>query len=636
MADDKRQNGEDQPKDKRDEKEEPDSSDFGALTGGGGFDSDSGLGNLPPLSDFESGTDEEGGLSFDITSDAGEDAKKGKKSDSVGGLPPISDIPVETPVPTGGRVKPTPPDFESPSAFDTPTSDSGLDTPQPARTSFQDIAADSDFTPETPEIGPGPDSDLETPLFDSAFGTPETPVARPGDTSAKTQAMETPMFGEPGRVSREPQPDAFGFDDGAFGGEQGGGFDVGTPVPDFSPDTAPPIPGATPPPRAGVATPDSVPPMAPPALRKQKGGMLPTVVAAAVCLLVGIAAGLFLWPQLHGMIGLTNPLQEAHDQFKAESERLKPLEGQLRQIREGLREATGQEVEAAQVGQMIQTIREQIEELTGQQKELTEAVAALEARKNDVEGEAGRLTAQVKELEENIREKLETLAQTEDSVEQALNQVAIVRARDTGMRAEVQRLEDLVGQLEEANARRIATKDALSHAAQRLQVLMNESMPLGPPQYSRETRLAGLQDLQQRLDRAPWVSPDLVRDFTSLFMTELEIAANRSYFFAQVPTRDRFGVTQLKWAECLMNGNWSVYYRTLDGQNVGTYENVAQTGVPDYAFRDADAGPMRDGIEQTVMAARPQDFEQKVQVLAQKQGILETKTPFQRVFDSLR
>ena len=121
---------------------------------------------------------------------AGERRRSGKASQHPvrdPRFPPISDIPVETPIPGGGS-----PVVDTP-AFETPTSDTGLDTPSGA--GFQDLAADSDFTPETPEVAPpGPDSDIDTPMFDSAFGG-GTDFSDAADTSAPTQAMETPMFG---------------------------------------------------------------------------------------------------------------------------------------------------------------------------------------------------------------------------------------------------------------------------------------------------------------------------------------------------------------------------------------------------------------------------------------------------------
>ena len=121
--------------------------------------SDSGLGNLPPLSDFDSkpGVASDSGLPPLSDFDTG--------TSDHGGLPPISDIDIQTPEPTGGYVRPAPPGF-----------DSGKKPPAEEKfsstTGFQDLAADSDFSPETPEIGPGPgpDVNVDTPMFDSAFG----------------------------------------------------------------------------------------------------------------------------------------------------------------------------------------------------------------------------------------------------------------------------------------------------------------------------------------------------------------------------------------------------------------------------------------------------------------------------------
>ena len=126
MADDKPKNGNDVP-----EEEE------GA--GKGGFESDSGLGNLPPLSDFES-TADTSDTNLPPLDDAESSGEQQEDSGAPSGLPPISDIPVETPVPSSKEPS-GPPDFESPSAFDTPTSasDSSLDTPQP-ETAFQDLS----------------------------------------------------------------------------------------------------------------------------------------------------------------------------------------------------------------------------------------------------------------------------------------------------------------------------------------------------------------------------------------------------------------------------------------------------------------------------------------------------------------
>ena len=74
-------------------------SDSGGSKKNAGGDQDS-LGNLPPLSDFDSG-----GFKSD------KEFPPLEKKDTFGGLPSIDDIADEIPVPTGGNVKPTPPSF---------------------------------------------------------------------------------------------------------------------------------------------------------------------------------------------------------------------------------------------------------------------------------------------------------------------------------------------------------------------------------------------------------------------------------------------------------------------------------------------------------------------------------------------
>ena len=117
-----------------------------------------GLGNLPPLSDFDSS--DSGLPPLGSLSDSG-----GKGS--IGGLPPIGDIRVETPVPSGGAIKPPPPGFEMEAEFETPT----FETPGVGSKiqGFKSSFPGDDFNPETPEIGAGEPS-LDTPMFDSAFG----------------------------------------------------------------------------------------------------------------------------------------------------------------------------------------------------------------------------------------------------------------------------------------------------------------------------------------------------------------------------------------------------------------------------------------------------------------------------------
>jgi len=610
MADDKPKNGEGAP-----EEEE------GA---GGGFESDSGLGNLPPLSDFESTAD---------TSDTNlpplDDTGSKKESDEEqqedtgvpSGLPPISDIPVETPGPPA-KEESGPPDFESPSAFDTPTSasDSSLDTPQP-ETAFQDLAADSDFTPETPELGPGPDTDMETPLFDSAFGTPETPQGGGvSDTGAPTQAMETPMFGA--------DDEEMGFEEGAFTPGADTGFGQ-TPGPDFGTESPETAGVAAPPAQFAPQAPTPEAPQAPQA--PAKGGISPliAVLLAIVVGLLGVAAGYFLWPTLQPLVGMsTNPLEADLNAAEQQISTLRPKANQLAEILEELDKIGG---EIKDPSELVEVIKD----LTAEKTQLDADINTAKQQLQESEGALNTAREQLAKVEANLEDKLDAYAEADEDYEELLNQISVVRARDNGLRAEVDRLEELVGTLEDANARRVATKEALEHASERLAITLNEGMPLVPPTFSLEERKDKLEELQERLSNVQWVTPEALEDFTSLFIDELEIARTRTYFFARLPMEDRFGVTHMKWAECVMNGNWSVFFRTLDGVDIGIYENVAQAGPPVYEYLDMPPEQVRKSIEETIIASRTEDYEEKVLTLANRQAELEVKTKFQRVFDSV-
>ncbi|HQH51048.1 MAG TPA: hypothetical protein PKY01_01405 [Candidatus Hydrogenedentes bacterium] len=603
MADDKPKNGKGVPQEEE-----------GA--GKGRFESDSGLGNLPPLSDFESTADtSDTNLPPLDGTDSGGDLDKGTPS----GLPPISDIPVETPVPSG-RGQAGPPDFESPSAFDTPTSasDSALDTPQP-ETAFQDLAADSDFTPETPELGPGPDTDMETPLFDSAFGSPETPHGIP-DTGAPTQAMETPMFGA--------DEEELGFDEGAFTPGAGSGFGSPTPAPDFHTESPEPIGMPAQPGQFGPQMPMPGPAPAPQVVRKGGISLMVAVILALVAGVVGLAAGYFLWPTLQPMLGMsTNPLQQEMDAAKNELNSLRPKANRLAEIENQLAEIGG-------IKDPNELVAE-INRLTDQKKNLDAEVKTAQEQAQQAGQALTAAKEQLATVESNLKDKLDAYAEADEDYQELLNQISIVRARDNGLRAEVDRLEGLVGTLEESNARRVTTKEALTHATERLTVILREGMPLVPAKFSVEERTAKLKELQENLKNIQWVTPEALEQFTSLFLNELEIARTRTYFFARIPVKDRFGVTEMQWAECVMNGNWSVFYRTLDGTHIGTYENMVLAGPPVYEYRDMLPQEVQKSIEETIIASRTKDYEEKVLMLAERQEQLQVKTEFQGVFDSL-
>lgn len=594
------------------EEKESEGDDFGALTGSGG---DSGLGNLPPLSDFDSAdSSSEGNLPplGALDSDAGlETPARGEPAAEEMGLDtPTSDLDT----PTFGASGPdTPelvdtPSFDTPaSGFDTPaagldTPEPGLDTPEPSDGfGFQDLAADSDFSPETPEIGPGPDSDIDTPMFDSAFGGDSGEVPALGETPAPTQAMETPIFDSGGEV---------GFDKDAFGASPLpspglGGDDMGTPVPDFSPDTGMP-------PQPPTATP------APVKAQKARGGIggrLVTVgLVAAVPL--ALALGLFVGPQ----IGLINPALSEVDKLNTDIDDLKRLNARMKNVQTGTEGAISQEELDKLIGQF--------EDYTGRVGELTDQLAALQDQVEESETHLALVM-------EDINEKNDEFARNQELLEELKNDSAITRARHEGLLAENERLTEMVGTLEQSNARRQMTKDTLLHNLDLLLIQIESGIPLTPERYSRTNRLATARTLRARAAQAAWVDPALLNEYTDFYLSEMDIAASREYFFAKIPMHDRLGSEVMQWAECLMNGNWSVYYRTIDGNHVGSFENVAGANPPDYQFREDLPASVRSEIRDQITTARVEDYEEKIAVLNQKQAVFEDKSNLQEIFDSL-
>lgn len=610
--------------------EEEDESDFGALTAG-----DS---NLPPLSDFDSADSESGlppmsGLESDTETDADqEQTEQGESAtpqeeetsssglpplssldsdfdqedqESSGGLPPISDINVQTPDPSGRGPQHSPMEFGDESAFDTPsTEESKLDTPEPESTGFQDLAADSDFSPETPEIGPGPDSDIDTPMFSSAFGGADDSTF--GDTidtpaPAPTQAMETPMF----ETSESPTTgEGMGFDEGAFGDDIGG--EGGTPVPDFSPDTQAPTSEehVTKVDRGG-----------------RGGGGVGTgllVGGIIVGILLGIAGGAALRSFVEFGF-LPNPMQE---QLDTANRTIQEQQGTIQRLSQ---RPEGQPIDP----QEIERLRGEIEALNSQ---ISQGTTELE-----------QITAQIQNAQQNLRlvnqdiaAKNEEYIEAQEDLEELQNQLAIDRARRDGLQAENERLTELVGELEDANGRRVATKDTLEHSLNRLVVQIREGLPLTPEKFSRQNRLVAAQQLQAKVESANWVTPEVLEEYTGLYLKELAIAESNEYFFAKIPVQDNLGATYQRWAECLMNGNHNVYFRTLDGKHVGVFQDVSfGQGPPEYAFDQSIPNDLRREVNAAIRAARPDDFEEKVAVLEAKEGILRTKGPFERIFSSL-
>ena len=213
---------------------------------------------------------------------------------------------------------------------------------------------------------------------------------------------------------------------------------------------------------------------------------------------------------------------------------------------------------------------------------------------------------------------------------------AIMQARRDGLVAESERLTDMVGTLDAAALRAGATKDALVHSVERLLTEVREGLPLTPEKYSLAKRVADVEALRQQIASAKWVTPALMDEYNSAVQRDVNLSAANEYFFAKITVTDRFGTRHEKWAECLMNGNWSVYYRTLDGKNIGIYENLEpEAAAPLWGVNEGLPEATQKAIEARVVKSRVEGFETKIEFLAKKQLADESDTQFQRNFDSL-
>ena len=543
----------------------------------------SGLGNLPPLSDFDS--------QGDMDSDSGLPPLGNFESDeslntpTEGALPPISEI-------TSDQAAP---DFGSPPTESFSSGDMG-------DAGFQDLAADSDFSPETPEIGPGPSSNADTPTFDSAFGGGEGGFDASVDTPAPTQSMETPMFGGGDAM---PGADADGgFEQGAFGAQNA--FDAGTPAPDFSPDTdLKQISGA-----AGALTSDG---------SRPKAGKKGLFVAALFALVIGIVAGPFVsenLPFLRLPNNALDALQDAEESVTNLQRDLSIEQGKVIKLK-------------AQVAEIIKVdpdapIPISIDDLARMTSESIQLTADIQDK-----------TITLDDIEIDIADRTIEFIDLEVQYQKLDQQNLIATARQNGLLAENQRLTTQNGQLGEANDRRLATKDALGHSIDRLYITIKEGLPLTPQKYSHDARLAKVADLRDTVRRAKWVTPALQDAYVDLMLNELEIATAREFFFAKIIVTDKIGVQTDRWAECLMIGNTSVIYHTLDGNYTGRFERIKNAAVSVWTTREDLADALKNEFRAEIAAARTPNYDESAAILIAREKAAEQGTKFQRAFSSL-
>jgi hypothetical protein len=457
-----------------------------------------------------------------------------------------------------------------------------------------------DIKVDTPAVRP---SDLDTPEFNPAIETPGGGLgfqdfSADSDFSPETptQAMETPMFESGASPSGGS---GIGFDNDAFGTPTP---DIGgTPIPDFSPNTG----VNAQPPNGGYAG--------------GGDGTSKGLVAAVaiIMLIIGAAVGGYLSPNLNLGFIPNDPRDEAINEMNT---KLAEKDGLIK----GLRDDIGKGLTPEQVAQL----KKEFAELTGN---IDESNATLEL----VNSNLAQKTQELADAKATLEQRNDAIANATTKLEEAIKDKAISEARNQGLKAENKNLVQAVGELEDANDRRQATLDTLIHNVNLLEVQVEGGSPLAPKRYSHKGRLNKVQALSNKVAKAKWVTPQLLNEYTDLYVAELGIASSREYFFAKIPVHDSLGSKHEKWAECLMNGNWSVYYSTLDGNYVGTYENTASSGAPQYAFREELPDSLKSDIASQIMTMRPDEFDAKYKILMGKEAIYKTETPLQKKFSSL-
>jgi hypothetical protein len=210
---------------------------------------------------------------------------------------------------------------------------------------------------------------------------------------------------------------------------------------------------------------------------------------------------------------------------------------------------------------------------------------------------------------ESLNEKI---ASAQGTFESTTRQLAEADSRLAGLRTAIGRLEDQVGKLEVADDRRQAVKAALLRDLEQLIVQIRKSMPLAPPEYAKEVRIAAAQKLRDELENSNWVRPELLEQYTQLYLDELRMATQENYFLAKIPLEEN-RKSVMKWAECVSIGNRMTYFETLDRNFTGVCRDTNPQGpVPRYELLvdlpRAELMKIRDIMAQY----RPQDYEQRI------------------------
>ncbi len=210
---------------------------------------------------------------------------------------------------------------------------------------------------------------------------------------------------------------------------------------------------------------------------------------------------------------------------------------------------------------------------------------------------------------ENLNERIAT---AQGTLEGMNRQVAEADSRVQGLRTAIARLEEQVGKLDVADVRRQAVKAALLRDVEQLIIQVRKSIPLAPPEYAKEARIARAERLKEELENSNWVRPELLAEYTQLYLEEIRMATQENYFIARIPLEEK-GKPVNKWAECVSIGNRMTYFETLDRKFTGVCRDTNPQGViPRYELLVDLPRPELMRIRDIMAQYRPQDYEQRI------------------------
>ena len=223
------------------------------------------------------------------------------------------------------------------------------------------------------------------------------------------------------------------------------------------------------------------------------------------------------------------------------------------------------------------------------------------------EAEYDALTRDVENLNASIAGAQEELLSTQ-------RQGAEADSRVSGLRMEIAGLEQQVGKLEVSDARRQAVKNSLLRDVEQLIIQIRKGIPVVPPEYRKDARLARVTKLRGELEQENWVRPEVLEEYTQLYLEELEMAAQENYFLANIPMVEKKQPVR-KWAECVSIGNRMVYFETLDKNFTGVCRNTNPGGaIPRYQLLvDLPRAELMD-IRDVMAEYRPEDYEERIRV----------------------